>query len=80
MFHRLPLDPPSLGDKLFARAQVVKIELLRLTDSEDDRNVFASYTIEGNLRIEEEEGVDRRLLLELIRQFAQPLPKIGGGQ
>ena len=73
MFTRLPLDAPSLAERVLIGASHLKIEMVRFTEANGDCNVVASYEVGGNLRPEDEHGCDRALILALIAEFARPL-------
>lgn len=67
--YRLPLDPPTLGEKLLAKASELKLHLLRFKDKAGDRNIMADYTISGTLRPDGETPGDERFIKALIREF-----------
>ncbi len=86
-----PLAPPAVPPDLLAHANWLSVEIVRHVDEEGDVNLFASITLKGdqthprglsftlqqNLRPEDPAGTDRLRLLEVLREFCQPLPAGG---
>ena len=67
MFHRLPLDPHSLGEQVLAKMSRLTLTFDKFQDEAGETCIAANYKVEGDLS----DAPDSEFMADLLAAFGQ---------